>query len=383
VDAGDETLSLPPRRRTAMEPAVVAIPVRNEVERIERCLRALAEQTRSPDAVVLLLNNCTDGTADVVQTIGRQLPFPLNIVSVSLAPARANAGNARRLAMFRAAELAGQSGTLLTTDADAIVAPDWISRNLAGLAAGAHAICGRVVVDPVEASSIPDNLHADDLLECQLLDLLDEIAFMLDPDPHDPRPRHTQASGASIAVPAAMLQKVGGIPPLASGEDRAFIDALIRVDARVRHDPDIAVVASARLDGRARGGMADTIKRRMRQQDVYTDSLAEPAADKFRRMDFRRRARRVWRESEGRSYTAELAADLGLEHDRLVRLLSARHFGTAWAGVERETPLLPRRKVRFADLPRQIAIARQLLIPNAMPTDPANTAPIVSRAAHS
>ena len=52
--------------------AVVAIPVKDEAERLPNCLQALAAQEGvdfGDIAVVLLLNNCTDGTADVVRAM--------------------------------------------------------------------------------------------------------------------------------------------------------------------------------------------------------------------------------------------------------------------------------------------------------------------------
>ena len=47
--------------------SVVAIPVRDEAERIGGCLAALARQSVPADHIVLLLNNCTDRTADLVR----------------------------------------------------------------------------------------------------------------------------------------------------------------------------------------------------------------------------------------------------------------------------------------------------------------------------
>jgi GT2 family glycosyltransferase len=344
-----------------MGPVIVAIPVRNEVDRIGSCLAALAAQTRPPDTAVLLFNNCDDGSDVEVKIISRHMPFSLKMISIQLSPNRANAGNARRLAMRHAANIAGRRGALLTTDADAIVKPDWVSRNIAALAAGANAVCGRIVIDPVEALAIPAQLHADDELESKLLDLLDEIAFALDPDPHDPRPRHVQASGASLAVSSEMFCRVGGVPKVAFGEDRALVNALKLMDARVRHDVGIEVVASGRLDGRAPGGMADTISRRMRQQDEYADDLVEPAADAYRRADFRRRLRVAWMRHRDDSFPIELAADLRLTPSRLGLILSTPFFGTAWDRAQRESPVLPRRRLRFVDLPRQIELARELL----------------------
>jgi Glycosyl transferase family 2 len=337
---------------------VIAIPVRNEVNRIGACLTALAAQSKPPDTAVLLFNNCDDGSEAEAKRISRQLPFSLETISVQLAEDQANAGTARRLAMRHASQIAGNHGALLTTDADAVVGHDWVSRNVAALVAGADAVCGRVVIDPVEALAIPDHLHADDQLECELLDLLDEIAFLLDPEPHDPRPRHVQASGASLAVANKMFLRVGGVPKMPSGEDRALVHALMLKDARIRHDVEMEVVASGRLDGRAPGGMADTMRRRMVQQDEYTDDLVEPAAGAWRRADFRRRLRAAWQVG---SFSGELAADLRFAPPRLSRILSEPYFGTAWDHVQRESPVLLRRRLRFIDLPRQIELARELL----------------------
>jgi GT2 family glycosyltransferase len=352
-------------------PIVIAIPVKNEVDRIASCLAALAAQLKPPDAAVLLFNNCNDGSEAEAERISRNLPFSVRMISVRLAPNQANAGNARRLAMRHALNIAGSRGVLLTTDADAVVGHDWVSRNIAALAAGADVVCGRVVVDPVEARAIPAHLHADDQLESELLDLLDEIAFALDPEPHDPRPRHVQASGASLAVSTEMFRRVGGVPKVASGEDRALVHALGLKDARVRHDVGINVVVSGRLDGRAPGGMADTISRRMRQQDEYADDLVEPAADAYRRADFRRRLRAAWMSSRAGSFPIDLAADLRLAPSRLSLILSEPFFGTAWDHVQRESPLLPRRLVRFFDLPRQIGLAHELLGRNRGGGEPA------------
>ena len=115
------------------------------------------------------------------------------------------------------------AGTLSTTDADAVVAHDWIERNLMALSAGADLVCGRAVVDPAEAALIPSQfLHADDALECELADLLDQIAAKHDPDPADPWPRHTEAAGASLAVTVAAFKRSGGIPPV-DWADRGFV----------------------------------------------------------------------------------------------------------------------------------------------------------------
>ncbi len=83
---------------------VVAVPVRNEVDRIGACLDALAAQEGiGPDAlgIVLFLNNCTDRTAEVVAAILPGLPVRVRVITRDFAGAQA--GWARREAMEAAA----------------------------------------------------------------------------------------------------------------------------------------------------------------------------------------------------------------------------------------------------------------------------------------
>jgi glycosyltransferase involved in cell wall biosynthesis len=167
--------------------SIVAIPVRNEAERIGPCLAALNTQIHRPDGAVVLLNNCTDSTERIARRLAPDLGFRLEVVRRDLPPIEANAGHARRLAMRLAAELAGDDGVLLTTDADSIAPPDWVMRNIQALEKRADVVCGRAVIDPVEARLIPMHLHEDDARECRLIALLDTLAWMLDPEWYDRR----------------------------------------------------------------------------------------------------------------------------------------------------------------------------------------------------
>jgi GT2 family glycosyltransferase len=280
------------------------------------------------------------------------------VVERSLLGARANAGFARRLALQHAARgLAGQD-VLMTTDADGRVAPDWIESNLASLRHGADAVCGRAEIDPIDALRIPPHLHEDDARESRLASLLDEMAAVVDPDPDDPWPRHTESSGASIAVTVAAFRRVGGIPPVPCGEDRAFIDKLRQVDARIRHAPTVSVSVSGRIHGRAAGGMADTIRRRIVQQDEYTDTAVEPAGDRFRRVSLRALARAFW--AGIRTDWKQLAHALDTTAETVRRALALPFFGCAWAALERACPVLHARRVRFSDLPAEIEAAIEL-----------------------
>ena len=90
-----------------MPRVVVAIPARDEAARIAGCLGALARQRQvRPDAVVLVLNNCRDASAERARALVPALPFALEIIERDLPPALACAGVARRIGMERAAACA-------------------------------------------------------------------------------------------------------------------------------------------------------------------------------------------------------------------------------------------------------------------------------------
>lgn len=147
------------------------------------------------------------------------------------------------------------------------------------------------------------------------------------------------------------------MPPAPLAEDRAFFDALRRIDARIRHAPEVSVVVSGRVEGRAAGGMADTIRRRLVAPDLWLDARLEPAADRVRRLALRGRARDAWR--TGRA-PATFAPMLAVPPDALAAMLARAPFGAAWAAIEAASPKLVARRVAVADLPREAARARRV-----------------------
>jgi GT2 family glycosyltransferase len=351
---------------------VVAIPAKNEAALIGKCLVALNRQSIPADDIVLLLNDCTDDTARVIATLP-PAASNIHVIECSLPPPFAGAGEARRIAMEHAATLAcslAGDGVLLTTDADGQVGEDWIAANLAAIAMGADVVCGQAIVHCIEALMIPQYLHDDNVIEVAYGQLLDEIAAVMDPDPADPWPRHTEESGASIAVTMRAFNKAGGMPKVLSGEDRAFLHSLRRIDAKIRHAPGLKVTVSGRVEGRAEGGMAETIKRRIVQQDEFTDATIEPAADAIRRIQAKQRARRLWRKRNkaaglmigdlASDLAGDLAGDLALPADWLDAVLDVEFFGAAWDKIQQASPCLVRRRVAFADVPRETDAAMLL-----------------------
>jgi hypothetical protein len=343
-------------------PSAVAIPVRDEEDQIGGCLAALIAQSEPPDHIVLLINNTTDRSAEVARAVARGATAArapaLHIIERQLIGAEANAGTARRLAMDAAAELVGRRGALLTTDADGRVPPHWVAANLAWLRSGMDAVCGMAAIDPADEAAIPANLIADDAAETRYTTLLDEIDSLLDPCPFDPWPRHTHRSGASIAVGAAVYHAVGGVPAVQHGEDRALIGALERRDCKIRHDPGLEVIVSGRMIGRAEGGMAATIARRMLVQDRWADDRLEAPDAAMRRALLRADARLIWAGNQGAD---RLAAALGLAPDDLATMMRGPWFGAAWAAIEAAAPRLQRKPIAMAGLAEGIQQAERLL----------------------
>lgn len=253
---------------------VVAIPVRDEVERIGRCLSSLERQRDhagrplGPAAfeLLLLLNNCSDGTAAEVQRCAPSYGRPLRALAVELPGEQAHAGAARRLALDLAAErlelLDGDPGRalLLSTDGDSRVASNWISANAAAIAAGVEAVAGRFLPDAREFRELPLAVRRRFLRERAQRSAEDRRQALHHPKAHDPWPRHSITSGASLATTLRTYRAVGGLPPLRCSEDVAFFDAVRAHGGRVRHDPKVRVITSCRLNGRAAGGMADTLR---------------------------------------------------------------------------------------------------------------------------
>jgi hypothetical protein len=150
------------------------------------------------------------------------------------------------------------------------------------------------------------------------------------------------------------------VPAVALGEDRAFLAALRRIDARVRHAPEVTVVVSGRLEGRAAGGMADTMRRRILQQDDLLDDRLEPALDCLRRAAARRRFAWVWRRRDGGAAMC-LARRLGVSAARMDACVQARFFGAGWDTLEAASPVLARRLVPRAEVGNEVAMAQAVL----------------------
>jgi glycosyltransferase involved in cell wall biosynthesis len=236
----------------------VAIPAHNEEALMGRCLDALARQTRAGRfAVIVLANNCTDRTCGIAKA---PRDLPVTVIEHDFAPDERGAGFARRAAMAAASEAAD---IVLTIDADCVPNRDWVAAHEAAFAAGVDAVAGRVSGDWAQLQRLPPRAREIGAIEWEYLGMLARAEAVFAGAAHDPWPRHAQCCGANIGITAAMLAHVGGVPAVATGEDRALIAAVQRAGGKVRFDRGPHVLASARLSGRAQGGMAAALTARL------------------------------------------------------------------------------------------------------------------------
>lgn len=285
----------------------VVIPARNEAESIESALDALRGQVDLDGDplepgwfdVTVLANNCEDDTADVARAYGESYPaFPLRVREEDFPTERANPGAARRTLIDEACErfeAESRAGIVASTDADTIVAPDWIAATLAEFEKGPEVVGGRIVLSSEGLASLPPELRRIHLDDTNYRIMLAELGARVDPNPSDPAPCHHQHFGASLAVRSDVYRRAGGIPEVVTLEDMAFFDALERIDAKVRHSPHVRVTTSGRRQARLPIGLSSQLDEWTVAARAGTPVLVEPVSRSLKRLQLRRELRGRWR----------------------------------------------------------------------------------------
>jgi Glycosyl transferase family 2 len=269
---------------------IVCVPARNESKRLPGLLRSLQRQTwirvnNKSLQTVLVLNNCDDNSRAVVQRSTPDLPgVSLHLIEVQFASENAHVGSARRLAMETALARVPRDSVLLTTDADAVPRHNWIEANLRAIASGADLVGGYIVGDKQEEALLGPGFVRRAARHLYYAKLVDHLTSLINPLPHDPWPRHSDHTGASLAVRSEVYAAVGGMPALPLREDVAFVERVCRAGYRLRHPLDVQVTVSARLDGRAVGGMSDCLKSWVAaERDGLPHLVDDPSAIIFRK----------------------------------------------------------------------------------------------------
>ena len=238
--------------------ASVVVPARDEESLIGACLRALAAQTGVvPEEyeVLLVLDRCTDETEARAAEVAAAHP---GLRLYTLPGPGAGSGLARRVGMEAACRrlmrARGPGGLICSTDADTVVAPDWIAAQLEAVEEGARAIGGRI--DLSDADTLPPGVlrwHAENgrLRHERVLSEPGRVG----------RAEHWQFSGASLSLTAESYERVGGLKPLESLEDEHLEEVLRENGVPIERLLSVRVTTSARLKGRASRGLSHDLAR--------------------------------------------------------------------------------------------------------------------------
>ncbi|HEV7979432.1 glycosyltransferase [Amycolatopsis sp.] len=225
----------------------VVVPAHDEAEFIGPCLRALRRAlselpARIDRAVCVVADRCADDTAEMAR---REFTgWSSGLVTVT--GAAGSIGEVRDLGMRRVRSvLPGHDDSetlLLGTDADTVVAPDWACRHLDRVSRGSHAIAGFAKLDESSSLTTDAQLRYNQVLS----------------DARQPA-GHGNVYGANLGVRADAYSSVGGFRPLSTGEDHDLWRRLGQAGYRLSYAADTLVTTSARLRGRATGGLADLL----------------------------------------------------------------------------------------------------------------------------
>ncbi len=227
----------------------MVVPAHDEQDLIGDCLDALGEAVHHPGLrgvvveVLVVLDDCGDESARHCRR--RAVP--------TLAVRERNVGRARSRGfahlISRAAADAAPAGPravwLATTDADSRVSPDWLTAQVQFALDGADAVFGVVDIDDWDGFPAPAQRRF--------------LRHYRGTEPADSG-WHRHAHGANLGIRLDAYNRVGGIPPLAVGEDNALAANLHRhPDLRVLHTTAVRVTTSARRDSRVDGGFAHVL----------------------------------------------------------------------------------------------------------------------------
>ena len=331
----------------APDPALrisVVVPARNERDEIDAWLRGLAGQLQTdgspvpPNAyeVILLANNCDDGTAEAARALSHKWPrLRFHVAELNFDPTRAHVGSARRLLMDTAAArltAVGQGGTgiIATTDADTVVSPVWLANTLRAFAApGVMAVGGYISSRRESHRELHPHVQARSRNDVNYKMLAVQLEESIDPSPFNPWPRHYFFNGASLAVRVSAYLRAGGLPELPAHEDVEFHRRLESEDLPIRHDLSVRVATSARRHGRVPEGMSVTLKKWDAEiRSGRVPLFVEPVASIRFRAEFKRRLRALWESERVGRNLAEALREIAVE-----RGLAPEALGKAWGAA--------------------------------------------------
>ncbi|SEP97720.1 glycosyltransferase [Microlunatus flavus] len=232
---------------------LVAVPARDEEDAIEACLAAVVaalEVARTTGRVArvrvaVAAHRCRDATAERARTLLRASGLEHVVVDDERSSTVGEVRSALvRAALRTAPGLEVDRTWLLSTDADTVVGPDWVT-GLLDVAArtGADLVAGFVALDGWR----PDRHAAaayDEILQAGLT-----------------AEGHRHVWAANLAVSAAAFEAAGGFPSVVHGEERVLAEHVAAAGGLVVGSLSPVVMTSARMPGRAAHGLGDLLRR--------------------------------------------------------------------------------------------------------------------------
>jgi glycosyltransferase involved in cell wall biosynthesis len=215
----------------------VVIPAHNEEANLPRTLRAVltsAACTPVPVHVVVVLDNCDDGSERLAGKFGADVHF----VTVDAG----NVGAARAAGYSYASSLCAKDERTwyAATDADTRVDTDWLLRQLEP---PADMVLG--VVRIADSRRVPTAV----------------LRRYLRGYKKGTEGEHTHIHGANMGFRADAYWAVGGFRALPTGEDVELVERFEAAGYEIRRDAALSVATSARSQGRAPGGFADHLRK--------------------------------------------------------------------------------------------------------------------------
>lgn len=238
----------------SIDKIVVVVPARNEEQLLPRCLSALAVAVgeagpvadhRPPVInVVIVLDRCSDGTAEVTAGWPQFASIRTSGGAVGLAR---RAGVRHLLPTF---DRFTSATWIATTDADSAVPPNWLTVQLAFARNSVDLVLGTVVPD--------DGLSADGREHWNAQHRLIE--------------GHSHVHGANLGVRADRYLQAGEFARVHGHEDVRLVSALRGLGVNEIRTELIPVLTSGRLSGRTPVGFAGYLRD---QAANTTDAVAD------------------------------------------------------------------------------------------------------------
>lgn len=323
----------------------IVVPVKNEEAYILKTLGSFASQVDlsghplDPDVfeVLVLANNCSDHSVTYIKAFMDEHPnLHIHLEEVTLGASEANIGYIRRNLMECAYARLSQNGggILMTTDADTMVAPDWIAQTHLEIENGAEVVGGRILLADDELEDLDEFTRLYHFKDEKYHLLIAELEGKIIHATADPIPRHHQHFNGSFAITSDCYARSGGVPVVEHLEDCAFFEQLQRIDAKIRHSHNVKVHTSARCIGRAEIGLSYQLNAWKNLGNQMEEYFVESCPSISYRLQLKKSLLNLWErkhqpELDLYSELKTIFPDVAIDDDVYTSFYETRYFG-AW-----------------------------------------------------